>query len=158
MSESGDEKTVVEPSLGLKSHTGTTRLGGSRQNRLLVNTNVDLIVLVGNEALVQGVLAALVVDMTPGRINIVEVTSVVLALYSVIVSDGQGIRRAKTQAHLEEVKLVEEVCGVVSVLKVPLLGDGVASTGKQGSADSNERRGHGEKAQQQAFKRKTRVR
>lgn len=143
---------MVESSLRLKSYTGTTRLGGSRQNRLLVNTNVDLIILVGNEALVRGVLAALVVDMTAGGINIVEITSVVLALYIVLVSGGQEIRPAETWAHLEEVKLVEEVGGVVSVLKIPLLGGDVAGTSKQGSADSNERRGHGEKAQQQVFK------
>lgn len=79
----------------------------------MVDTKVNLIVLALGNAELGGLGLGLVRDMS--RV---------------------GVRVA------EEVKLVEEVCGIIGVVNVPLLSTGTADASQGSCADGTERRSH----------------
>jgi hypothetical protein len=64
VSEPRDEKTVVEDCLGFEPDTVTTGMILSREHCLHVHAQVDLVVLVGHQAQVQGGVLAGVVDVS----------------------------------------------------------------------------------------------
>lgn len=71
---------MVVLGLGLDPHTITAGMAQTRKMGLVVNTNVNLVSYITSEAAVQSIVPALVVDVALGRVDVVRVTGVKLAL------------------------------------------------------------------------------
>lgn len=75
MAEASNHQTLEIFVLGLEANARPTSCGVNRPNRLVVNSDVDLVAVVSDQALAQGVVAVLIDDMAASRVNIFRIAS-----------------------------------------------------------------------------------
>lgn len=80
MAEAGNHQTLEIFVLRLEADARATTCGVSRPDCLVVNSDVDLVSVVSDQALAQSVFAVLVHNMAASRVNVFRITSE-LALY-----------------------------------------------------------------------------